>query len=238
MRILALECSAAPASAAVLEDGKVLAFVYSHVKATHSHTLLPMAESALNAAMVSFDGIDALAVSNGPGSFTGIRIGISAVKGLAAPRNLPCVGVSTLLSMAYQLIGQDAVICAVMDARRQQVYNALFEIRNGEICRLCEDRAVSCENLAENVKKVSQNGTKRVIIVGDGTSVFVPYVKDLPGVSAACERDRYQNAVAVGLAAEKALKNGETVSPAQLLPVYLRLPQAERELRRKKGDSV
>ncbi len=237
MKLLALECSAAPASAALLEDGKVLASSFVHVKQTHSKTLLPMVEAVLSSASVGIDEIDGLAVSTGPGSFTGIRIGISAVKGLAAPRSLPCAGVSTLLSMSYNVLNENAFICAVMDARCGQVYNALFEIVNGMITRVCEDRAVSCKNLAENVKKVSQNGNKRVIIIGDGWRVFFPYVKNLPGISLAPERLLYQNAVSVGLAAIADFECGNTVPPEGLLPVYLRLPQAERERNKKEGKT-
>ena len=110
MKILAFECSAAPASVAVSEDGKITASSFINVKLTHSQTLVPMAENLLKAAAMDFDSIDALAVSNGPGSFTGVRIGISAVKGLAAPKNLPCIGVSTLLSMAYNISDTDCTV--------------------------------------------------------------------------------------------------------------------------------
>lgn len=233
MKILALECSAGPASAAIITDGCVTASSFVNVKLTHSQTLLPMAEALLTASKTELCEIDGLAVTNGPGSFTGIRIGISAVKGLAAPRGLPCAGVSTLLSMAYNYRDTDCTVCAVMDARRNQVYNALFDITGGKITRLCEDKALLCDDLAENLKKVSQNAGKRVIIVGDGSEVFYPYVKNFPFVSLSTQERRFQNAVSAALAAEEIFVAGAALPPGKLLPVYLRLPQAERELRKK-----
>lgn len=238
MKILAFECSAAPASVAVSEDGKITASSFINVKLTHSQTLVPMAENLLKAAAMDFDSIDALAVSNGPGSFTGVRIGISAVKGLAAPKNLPCIGVSTLLSMAYNISDTDCMVCAVMDARCNQVYNALFDITDGKITRICGDRALMCEELAKDLKKLSQNGNKRVIIAGDGGEVFYPYVKDTANVSLAAGKNRFQNAASVALAAGEALSRGEYVTAEELLPVYLRLPQAERELKKKKEGNL
>ena len=238
MKILSLECTAGPASAAITEDGQVIASAFVNVKLTHSQTLLPMAEGLFAAARLNLQDIDGLAINAGPGSFTGVRIGISAAKGLAAARNLPCAGVSTLLSLAFNYRDTDCIVCAVMDSRCNQVYNAIFEISGGKITRLCEDRAVLCEELAENLKKVSQNGEKRVIIVGDGTDVFFPFAENIPGVCKSAPERRYQNAVSVALAAEDIFKNGLSVTPDKLLPVYLRLPQAERELKKKKEVSL
>lgn len=234
MKILSLECSAGPVSAAVCEDGKILASSFANVKLTHSQTLMPMVENTLAAALCRIDDINGIAISSGPGSFTGIRIGISAAKGLAAPKSLPCAGVSTLLSMAYNYRDTDCTVCGVMDARCNQVYNAVFDISGGKITRLCEDRAVLCEELTENLKKLSQTSKKRVIIIGDGTEVFYPFVKDIDGIYKSDEKNRYQNASSVALAAECLFKDGYAVSPDKLLPIYLRLPQAERELKKKK----
>ena len=238
MKILSLECTAGPASAAITEDGRVIASSFINVKLTHSQTLLPMAEGLFAAARLGLSDIDGIAVTAGPGSFTGVRIGISAAKGLAAARNLHCAGVSTLLSLAFNYRDTDCIVCAVMDARCSQVYNATFEISGGKITRLCEDRAVLCEELAENLKKVSQNGEKRVIIVGDGTEVFFPFAENIPGVCKSSPERRYQNAVSASLAAEAIFKNNLSVTPDKLLPVYLRLPQAERELKKKKEVSL
>ena len=140
--------------------------------------------------------------------------------------------------MAYNFADTDCLLCAVMDARCNQVYNAIFDIEGGKINRLCEDRAILCEELAEELKKVSQNTNKCVIIVGDGTEVFYPFAKDIPNIKKSGENNRYQNAVSVGLAAAEAFAGGKSVSPEELLPTYLRLPQAERELKKKKEGNV
>ena len=234
MKILAIECSATACSVAILDNEKIIASGYINVKLTHSQTLMPIAESMLKASMTDLSEIEGFAVSVGPGSFTGIRIGISAVKGLAAPKNLPCVGVSTLRAMAENYNDTDCIVCAVMDARCNQVYNALFDISGGKISRLCEDRALMCDELAENIKNISQNSEKRVIIVGDGAEIFYPYVKDIENVAMSSPSRRFQNAVGVGTAAITDFENNSYQSPEELLPVYLRLPQAERELKLKK----
>lgn len=232
MKILSLECSASPASVCVTEDGKVLSSSFINVKTTHSQTLLPMVKSTLSAANLSLKDIEAFAISAGPGSFTGIRIGIAAVKGLAIKDNVNCVSVSTLEAMAEQFSSQNAVICAVMDARCNQVYNALFRVENGNITRLCEDRALMCTELLEELKNCYNN--EKIIVVGDGADLFYNFVSDFDNVSVAPENLKYQNAVGVAFAALKKIKNGDTVSPSNLLPIYLRLPQAERELKKKK----
>ncbi|MBP3599858.1 MAG: tRNA (adenosine(37)-N6)-threonylcarbamoyltransferase complex dimerization subunit type 1 TsaB [Clostridia bacterium] len=234
MKILAIECSATACSVAILDNEKIIASGYINVKLTHSQTLMPIAESMLKASMTDLSEIEGFAVSAGPGSFTGIRIGISAVKGLAAPKNLPCVGVSTLRAMAENYNDTDCIICAVMDARCNQVYNALFDISGGKITRLCEDRALMCDELAENIKNMSQNSEKRVIIVGDGAEIFYPFVKGIENVVISSPSRRFQNAVGVGTAAITDFENNSYQSPEELLPVYLRLPQAERELKLKK----
>ena len=132
----------------------------------------------------------------------------------------------------------DCVVCAVMDARCNQVYNAIFDINGGKITRICDDRAIMCGKLEKELKNMSQNEGKGVIIVGDGAEMFYEYVKDMPNVRLADENMRYQNAVSVGIAAEEMFNAGDTVQSDRLLPVYLRLPQAERELKLKRGKNV
>lgn len=232
MRILALDCTAAPASCAITDDSRLLASFYCHVKQTHSVTLLPMVKAALENTGLSVGDLDALAVTAGPGSFTGVRIGLAALKGLAAPYSLPCVGLSTLAVMAEAFLDTDCVVCAVMDARRNQVYNALFRIENGLAHRLCDDRAISCEALAGEIAHMRR--PVELIVTGDGTDVFFPYVKELKNIRKAGESRRYQSAACCALLAEKAVKEGRTVTAESLLPVYLRLPQAERDLQAKK----
>lgn len=235
MKILALECSATPASVAILDDSKVLASCYTNVKLTHSQTLMPMVENLCKASNTDIKDIEGFAISNGPGSFTGVRIGISALKGLAAAKKLPCVAVSTLRAMAENYSDTNCIVCAVMDARCNQVYNAVFEIEDGQITRLCEDRALMCEELAKKIKKLSQTNKKCVIIIGDGADIFYPFVKDIKNTKKAHPIRQYQNAVGVGFAAIDSFNKNETVSPKDLLPFYLRLPQAERELKIKEN---
>lgn len=230
MKILALECSASPASVAVIDNGKIISECFINVKLTHSQTLMPMVKSALDLSLTKFDDIDGLAISSGPGSFTGIRIGISALKGLCIAKKLPCVGVSTLRSIAENFKGQNAVICAVMDARCNQVYNALFKVDGDNINRLCEDRALMCTELAEQLSKYNE----KIIVCGDGADLFYKFVNDNKNTVLAPERLKYQSATGVGLCAYGEFLSGNTVSAEKLLPVYLRLPQAERELKAKK----
>lgn len=234
MKILAVECSAGPASAAIIEDGRILGQASVNVKITHSQTLMPMIKGILDNSFTALSDIDGIAVSAGPGSFTGIRIGIAAVKGLAAPRDLPCAAVSTLRAMAEPFRGENAIICAVMDARCNQVYNALFEVCGDTVTRLCDDRALMCDELCKEIAEICKGG-KRVIVTGDGTDLFYPFVSEIEGVCAANETLKFQSAAAVGLASEEMFKSGDTVTADGLLPVYLRLPQAERELKAK-GD--
>ena len=232
MRILALDCSAVSASCAILEDEKVISSSFVNVRLTHSETLLPMLESTVAAAKLSLGDIDAFAINYGPGSFTGIRIGISAVKGMAEPKNLPCAAVSTLYSIACMHKNLNGVVCAAMDARCNQVYNALFRIENGQISRICEDRAVLIDEVIKELDQVNDS----IIIAGDGASLFKSYAENTANVKIAAEPLLYQNAIGVGFAANEIFSRGEGVSPEELCPFYLRLPQAERELKSKKGE--
>ena len=222
MLILAFESSARPASVALLRDGSLLS-QYSQCSAlTHSRTLLPMAEDMLKNAELSLNDVDLFAVAHGPGSFTGIRIGVSTVKGLAWALEKPCVGVSTLEGMAWNGLAAGGFICPVMDARRSQVYNALFEIRAGSPVRLCEDRPIALEELAPQVRALGAP----VFLVGDGAELTASYFEKegIPFVLAP-ENLRWQSAWGVAMAA----KDRTPGTSETLLPVYLRLSQAERE---------
>ncbi|MCQ2455245.1 MAG: tRNA (adenosine(37)-N6)-threonylcarbamoyltransferase complex dimerization subunit type 1 TsaB [Clostridia bacterium] len=232
MKILSVECSASPASVAVIENGKIIANSFVNVKLTHSETLMPMIDATLKSAKLSIKDIEGFSVAAGPGSFTGIRIGISVVKGLAAADNLPCLGVSTLEAMAYMFSEENITVCAVMDARCNQFYNALFKIKNGKVSRLCDDRAISFDELKTEIKNISDN----VVICGDGADIFYNNAKeDLCNIKLASENLKYQSAVGVGIMSEKYFSDKNTVLSNELLPVYLRLPQAERELKNKKS---
>lgn len=230
MKILGIDSSAKSASAAVTENGKIISSFYINTGLTHSQTLMPMIDNALKCADVKLDDIGLIAVNKGPGSFTGIRIGVAAAKGLADVSNIPCVGISTLESMAYNLLGNDCIVCAVMDARCNQVYTALFEVFEEKIKRITDDSAISVDELAENLKKYN----KTIIFVGDGANMcYNKLVDRVDGIKLAPENVRYQNATGVCFAAEQ--KNvSDYISSSELVPEYLRLPQAERELRAKK----
>ncbi|MBR3560417.1 MAG: tRNA (adenosine(37)-N6)-threonylcarbamoyltransferase complex dimerization subunit type 1 TsaB [Oscillospiraceae bacterium] len=223
MRILALETSAKSVSCAVTEDGAVLARGFQCTGLTHSRTLLPMVDAMLQNAEIPMASIDLFAVAAGPGSFTGLRIGVSALKGLAWAAEKPCAGVSTLYAMAQNLAHLDgALLICAMDARRSQVYNALFEAQNGTLKRLCGDRAIGLDALAAEV----QNDSRRKIVLGDGAMLAHGYLTQ-NGVDCAIAPAalRYQDAVGVALAAEGA----ERCSAQELSISYLRVSQAERE---------
>lgn len=231
MKILSVECSATPASCAIIDDGKIIASSFINTKLTHSQTLMQMIINTLNNSSTVLSDVDSIAIAVGPGSFTGLRIGISAVKGLAAPTNIPCIPVSTLDAMAEQFTTQDCIICAVMDARCNQFYNALFEIKNGSVTRLCTDRALMGDELKKEL--LEKYTDKKIIICGDGADLFYKSLTDLKNVSLAPDFLKYQSAVGVGLFATKNIDKNLSVSADELLPLYLRLPQAERELKAK-----
>ncbi len=238
LKILAIECSATPASVAILDGNKLIGQSFVNVALTHSQTLMPMVENLLKACKTNINDIDGFAISNGPGSFTGVRIGISAVKGLAAANKVACVGVSTLYAMAQNYIDTNCIVCAVMDARCNQLYNAIFDIENGKINRITEDRALLCDELLEEIKTFPPKSEKDIIIVGDGAQIFYKISKEVGNVKIAHPSREFQNAIGVGYAAIESFKKGETLPPEQLLPFYLRLPQAERELKMKKGENL
>ena len=231
MKILSVECSASPASCAIIEDGKIKASSFINAKLTHSQTLMQMIINTLDNSATKFSDIDQIAISVGPGSFTGLRIGISAIKGLAAPGNTPCIAVSSLDAMAQNFIDRDCIICAVMDARCNQFYNALFEIKNGNISKLCDDRALLADELKSEI--LNSHSSTPIIICGDGADLFYKNVCDLNNVTIANENLKFQSAVGVGMYAYKNRDTIKVISPENLLPVYLRLPQAERELKAK-----
>lgn len=232
MLILAFESSAKAASVALCDGGNLIAQTTQNCGLTHSVTLLPMAQALLKNSGCDLSDIELFAVAHGPGSFTGIRIGVSAVKGLAWAGNKSAVGVSTLKAMAYNglAFGEDALLCCVMDARRSQVYNALFTVRGGRPERLCADRAASLEELAGELRRLE----RPAYLIGDGTSLTAAFLQQagIPAVPAP-EPLRTQSAWGVAMAALE-----ETPGTADdLLPVYLRLSQAERERQEKLSNS-
>ena len=230
MKILAIDSSAKSASVAIIEDKKLLGEFFVNVGLTHSQTLMPMIEDTLKNTNLKISDIDAFAVSVGPGSFTGLRIGIAAVKGIAFADEIPCIEVSTLYSMAYNLIDENAIICAVMEARCNQVYNAVFDVCDEKITRLTPDRTISIEELYFELEKLE----KKVILVGDGAVLCYNKDENNLDLHLAHENKRFQRASSVAFAAYDAyLNDNATISSADLVPKYLRIPQAERELIKK-----
>ena len=226
MLILAFETSAKAASVALLDGNRLLAENYQNTGMTHSQTLMVMAQDMLRSCGKTSADVDAIAVAEGPGSFTGVRIGVAAAKGFAWGRELPCYGVSTLEAMAISLGAYDGIVCPVMDARRSQVYNALFEANCGKLTRIREDRAISLQDLGEDVKKMG----RPVFLVGDGSLLcYNTLLEAVPSLVLPPEYHMHQRAVGVGLAAAEKHIRGEAGDGAALTPNYLRLSQAERE---------
>ncbi len=227
MTILAIDSSAKAASVCIANEEKIIGEFFINTSLTHSQTLMPMTEQLLKNTELTIDDVDAIAVNAGPGSFTGVRIGVAAAKGLAFPKNLPCVSVSTLESMAYNLLGTDCVVCAVMDARCSQVYNAMFRIKGETVERLTDDRALSLSDLLLEFKQTDE----RILIVGDGAEITYDFLKnEASNAVLAPKNRRTQTASSVALAAFQKLFEGKTQTAAELMPIYLRLPQAQREL--------
>jgi tRNA threonylcarbamoyladenosine biosynthesis protein TsaB len=220
--LLAFETSAKAASVALFDGEKLLGESYQNTGLTHSQTLMLMAEDLLKNCGTAVSDLTAVAVAAGPGSFTGVRIGVSAAKGLAWGKELPCYGVSTLEAMALGLGVQDGYILPTMDARRNQVYNAIFEIVDGKPRRLTEDRPIALSDLAQELRQLDGP----VFLVGDGSFITEKYLKEV-GIACCTAPDNllWQSAWGVAMAAQdKPMGNSDS-----LLPVYLRLSQAERE---------
>lgn len=219
--LLSVDSSAVSASVALTDGEKILNSEFINAGLTHSETLLPMIKRVMGD--VGFDELDGIAITAGPGSFTGVRIGVATVKGLAFQFDTPCYSISTLEAIAYNFTGENAVVCAVMDARRMQFYNALFKIENGKVIRLTKDRAISIDELRLELTEYSN-----VIVAGDGAKLCFDNL-NLTHVVLASDDKIYQNAIGVSKAAQ--YKN--PVFAKQLIPVYLRQSQAERELKLK-----
>ena len=232
MTILAIDTSAKAASVCLAAEDKIIGEFFINTSLTHSQTLVPMVEQLCKKSEVSMEDIGAVAVNAGPGSFTGVRIGVAAAKGIAFQRSLPCVSVSTLESMAYNMLGGDCVVCALMDARCSQVYNAMFRVKGDSVERLCDDRAISLTDLKLDLR----NYTEKVVFVGDGAQIAFKSLENPPENVFLAPMNRItQTASSVACAAFKQINKGNTLTPAELMPVYLRLPQAQRELNKKLG---
>lgn len=217
--VLGIDSSAISAGCALVEGDKIVAESFLNTRHTHSETLLPMISAMLKSACAALSDVERIAISSGPGSFTGLRIGISTAKGLADAAHKPCTAVSTLEAIAYNFMQIDGIICACMDARRKQVYNALFKSENGVITRLCEDRAISAEDLSKELSVL--DGKK--ILAGDGAELIHAFTEEKYALAPSALR--FQRGSGVCFAA----RNAPEINPDALMPIYLRLPQAERE---------
>ncbi len=226
MLILAFETTAKAGSVALLDSSKLLGESYQNTGLTHSQTLMVMAEDLLKQCGKTMADVTAVAVAEGPGSFTGVRIGVAAAKGLSWGGELPCYGVSTLEAMALTLGAWQGYVCPVMDARRSQVYNALFYVNFGKLERITEDRAIALCDLAEELKTLKEP----IFLVGDGSNLTYQTLTDLmPGLVLPPEHRMHQRASGVALAAARKIASLEPGDGAALTPNYLRLSQAERE---------
>lgn len=226
MLILAFETSAKAASVALLEDGKLLGESYQNTGLTHSQTLMVMAENLLSQCGKTAEDVTAAAVAAGPGSFTGVRIGVAAAKGFAWGREIPCYGVSTLEAMALSLGAYQGYVCPCMDARRSQVYNALFYVNQGPLERVAQDRAISLAELGAELKSLKEP----IFLVGDGSNLcYNTLLESVPNLVLPPEHRMHQRAVGVALAARKMAEAGDPGDANALAPNYLRLSQAERE---------
>ena len=224
MKILSVDSSAVAASVSVTEDAALLGEYTLLNGNTHSETLLPMVENLLNALSLSVNDIDLFACSVGPGSFTGVRIGTATVKGLAFASGKPCVGVSTLSALAYNLVGHKGLICPVMNARRSQVYTALFSSDGEKLTRLMEDSPLSISELDGILSEKGQP----VRLCGDGYDITEKGFSATELIPTP-ERERHTSAYSVAMIALEAYKNGDTTSDRELVSTYLRPSQAERE---------
>ena len=226
MITLAFDSTAKAASVAVCDDEKLLAIYNIDNGLTQSELLLPMAENMLKSLNLTFDDIDLLACAVGPGSFTGVRIGVALVKGIAFGKNIPCVSVSTLDELATNLEGLDGIIVPVMDARRQQVYTATFKGENGTLKKLTPDRAIAISQLSDELREYGEP----IYLVGDGYEVAKRGL-EAAGVSV-CNTPSLlitENAYSVAVIAKRKFDKGEVMTDLEIAPTYLRMPQAERE---------
>lgn len=225
MLLLSVDSSAKSAAVAVTDGDRVLAEGFENNGYTHSETLLPLIDATLQKAGKTIDDIDVFAVTNGPGSFTGLRIGCALVKGLAGDK--PCKAVPTLSALAYNCVGENGIVIPMMDARRAQTYTATFSVKNGKVEQITEDRAVAVEELEKEILSFVAQG-KQVIVLGDGSYLLSELV--------AQQVVLFAKPLILGRSVAKAAEKINPVSAKELGLHYLRLSQAEREKREREKN--
>jgi tRNA threonylcarbamoyladenosine biosynthesis protein TsaB len=237
MKVLAIESSAITASVAIAEENRLICEYTSNYKKTHSQTLMPMIEEITNMVELDLDELDLIAVANGPGSFTGLRIGVATAKGLAHTLDIPIISVSTLDALAYNIGFTDKLICPLMDARRNQVYTALYRYENNEFNKIQGDIAVPIEEIISKIKELG----KQVIFVGDGISPNLEYIQNnltKEEYVLAPINNNIQRGASVAALGLIYAKEGKSESYMKCKPVYLRKSQAEREYERKHNKCI
>lgn len=228
LKILGIETTAKVSSAAIMDNNNIISEFNLNVGLTHSQTIMPIINNVLDMSGNKLEDIDVFAVTTGPGSFTGVRIGVSLVKGLSLPRDTKCIGISSLESLAYNLYGFEGYICSAMDARRSQVYSALFEFKDNNMCRIFSDDILKIEQLGEKIKDLD----KPLLFVGDGAELCYSNLKNINNkFSLAPLQLRYQKAASCCIVAKKLIQEDSfnLISAQSISPCYLRPSQAERE---------
>ncbi len=239
MKILAIESSSLVASAAIVEDDILVAEYTVDYKVTHSQTLLPMIDEILRMTQTDKKTIDAIAVSGGPGSYTGLRIGSATAKGLGMALDIPLIHVPTLDAMAYNAYGYAGLVCPIMDARRSQVYTGIYQFEDGKFNILLENSAITFDELMQKLDEINYD-KKKVMFIGDGIPVFKERIdehfggRDYELAPASINRQR---AASVAVLGEIYYAEGKTEPASEHLPDYLRLSQAERELNEKRQSN-
>lgn len=227
MNILAIDTSTKVSTISIVCEDRIITEYSINLHFTHSQTIMSMCEEILKTTGIHLSEIDAFAVCTGPGSFTGLRIGISCIKGMAYALNKPCISVSTLDALSYNSLDFDGIICCVMDARCNQVYNALYDNSNQNLEKITEDRTIMIDDLLKELNIIKKN----IILVGDGANLCYNKFKcTVSNIKLASLNNRYQRASSVGLVAVNKYKLNLFTNAFDLMPKYLRLPQAQREL--------
>lgn len=239
MKILAIDTSSKICSVSILEDTKIIAEKHNNDEKTHSQKLMPLIDSIFKYTNLSLNDIDLLACCQGPGSFTGIRIGISTVKAFADVKNIPIIGVTSLESLAYN-ITENSLIASIIDAKNDNVYFALYELYNGNYNIICEPMANTINNVIETINsylndKISDNSNKKITLIGDGSLVHKELLQNnINNCNFANEQENVQTSISVGLSAFNKYNAKSYKACYSISPIYLKKSQAERSLENKK----